>query len=124
MRYIRTRVDGIQVYGHQAVAEKALGHRLPRGVEVHHVDGDERNNANTNLVICQDRAYHRLLHTRARVLRAGGDPNTQRMCSLCQSPKDFAEFTKAKATKVDGLGRSCRQCRREYMRRYDARVAS
>jgi hypothetical protein len=26
-------------------------------------------------VICQDRAYHMLLHMRERIVRAGGDPN-------------------------------------------------
>jgi hypothetical protein len=69
---------------HVLVAEKALGKPLPKGADVHHVDGNKWNNANSNLVICQDRAYHGLLHKRARVLRAGGDPNTQRICCHCK----------------------------------------
>lgn len=112
---------GRKSYAHVAVAEAALGKRLPKGAEVHHVDGDRTNDENTNLVICQNRAYHQLLHVRARVLKAGGDPNTQRICSTCQRPRDFSEFTKATASKVDGLGRQCRRCRREYMRAYDSR---
>ena len=31
-----------------------------------HLDGNPRNNAPSNLVICQDKAYHMLLHARQR----------------------------------------------------------
>lgn len=48
---------------HVLMAEKALGHALPDGAEVHHIDRDRQNN-NTktpwNLVICPDHAYHLL----------------------------------------------------------------
>src|SRR3990167_9989532 len=54
---------------HILVAEKALGRPLPEGVEVHHHDENRQNNSNSNLVICQDVAYHRLLHVIMRVLR-------------------------------------------------------
>ena len=45
---------------HRRRAELALGKPLPRGAEVHHADGTTGDNA--PLVICQDRAYHMLLH--------------------------------------------------------------
>lgn len=51
---------------HVRVAEAALGKPLPKGAEVHHVNGNGRDNRNCNLVICQDRAYHKLLHKLAR----------------------------------------------------------
>lgn len=76
------------------VAEQALGKPLPMGCEVHHVDGNKRNNDNANLVICQDRRYHMLLHTRARVVRAGGNPNTDAYCSVCHTAKPLASFYK------------------------------
>jgi len=69
---------------HVVIAAKALGRPLPAGAEVHHVDGNKQNNANSNLVICPSRAYHMLLHVRQRVIAAGGNPNTQRICTACK----------------------------------------
>lgn len=48
---------------HRVVAERVLGRRLKRHEEVHHIDGNKRNNKNENLLICT-RAYHRALHRR------------------------------------------------------------
>lgn len=53
---------------HILVAEKALSKPLPIGAQVHHVDKNGLNNKNNNLVICQDQAYHSLLHVRQRRL--------------------------------------------------------
>jgi hypothetical protein len=97
---------------HILVAEAALGHHLPADAEVHHVDEDTYNNAPSNLVICQDRAYHKLLHQRALVVRAGGDPNTHKMCGRCQAPKAFGEFNRSTSNKSHGLYSLCRECQR------------
>jgi len=64
------------------VASTALGRPLPSGVEVHHVDGDKWNNRGSNLVVCQDKAYHRLLERRTRALQACGNANWRR-CRFC-----------------------------------------
>jgi len=68
---------------HVVAAETALGKPLPAGAVVHHADGDKRNNANSNLVICQDRAYHMMLHMRQRALDESGDANNRR-CTYCK----------------------------------------
>jgi hypothetical protein len=73
--YINRTVNGRSGGEHVHIAERALGKELPKGAEVHHVDGNGRNNANRNLVICQDASYHRLLHRRAKALRELGDAN-------------------------------------------------
>lgn len=93
---------------HVLVVERALGKPLPIGAEVHHVDEDKANNAPSNLVVCQDRAYHKLLHARARVVRAGGDPNTQRLCSKCRHALPLAAFNRNQ--------NACRECQRIYWR--------
>ena len=64
------------------VAEKALGEPLPEKAVVHHIDGNTLNNANNNLVICQNQRYHMILHARKRALEGCGDAN-KRFCAVC-----------------------------------------
>lgn len=68
---------------HTLVAEKALGHFLPVGAIVHHVNRYRQENQNDNLVVCSDAAYHQLLHLRQRAFDATGNPNMRR-CVLCK----------------------------------------
>ena len=68
---------------HIVVAEKALGKRLPKGSQVHHINYDKRDNRNGNLVICQNAKYHKLLHLRTDAYNATGDPNL-RKCIFCK----------------------------------------
>lgn len=89
---------------HVRIAVQTLGRPLPRGAEVHHVDGDGTNNTRSNLVVCQDRAYHKLLHVRTRIVRAGGNPNTQKMCGTCKQPRDLSVMV------AGGRGHECRPC--------------
>ena len=95
---------------HRLGAEKALGHPLPPGAEVHHVNEDKQDSTPGNLVICQDHAYHALLHCRARVVRAGGDPNTQKLCLRCGQLKSFDEFARNRGQRAYGRFAWCRPC--------------
>ncbi len=62
-------INGKNVYEHIHLAERALGRKLPYKAVVHHMNGDPSDNFTPfNLVICQDQAYHLLLHRRAREL--------------------------------------------------------
>lgn len=75
-------VGGKTSYLHIQAAEKAIGKKLPKGAEVHHLNHDPSDNRNTNLVICQDHKYHSLLHMREEALSVTGDPN-MRLCKIC-----------------------------------------
>lgn len=91
-------------------AERALGRPLPPGAEVHHADGSMNDNA--PLVICQDLAYHRLLHARSKVLRAGGNPNADKVCGHCHAVKPLSAFNLMRGNKSDGRQSTCRECGR------------
>lgn len=75
--------EGDSVPEHRLIVERVLGKPLPPKAEVHHVDENKRNNANTNLVACEDAAYHRLLHKRRDALIATGNPRSRR-CYFCK----------------------------------------
>lgn len=66
-------------------AAKAFGRPLRRPQAVHH-------HSLTQLVICQDTAYHWLLHRRTITLRFGYNPNHAYICFLCQRPYPHSEF--------------------------------
>jgi hypothetical protein len=89
---------------HRVRAELALGKPLPPKAIVHHADGSRADDA--PLVICQDDAYHKLLHIRMRVKAAGGNPNTDRICSQCGLVKRIEEFSGKPHLQL----RPCRPC--------------
>lgn len=71
------------VLEHILVAEKALGKPLPNGVEIHHINENRADNRKENLVVCENNAYHKLLHQRMRASKICGNPNW-RKCTYCK----------------------------------------
>ena len=104
---------GPNVPVHVAIATKAYGKKLPKGAEVHHVDENKTNNDPSNLVVCPSKAYHKLLHARQRILDAGGNPNTQKICGMCREVLFREGFSKNKSN-YDGLQMHCRACLNQY----------
>ena len=113
-----TEPSGRVVKVHRLRAEQALGKPLPPGAEVHHVDGTK--NPQSPLVICPNTAYHLMLHRRQRVLRAGGNPNMDKICSTCKRVKPQTEFRVSRHTST-GLHQACFACERERGRLYQRR---
>lgn len=89
-RYRMRLVNGKLRLVHRLRAEAALGKPLPPGAVVHHADGTKSEYA--PLVICEDEAYHQLLHFRMRLRAAGADPNTERVCTYCHEVKPLSAF--------------------------------
>lgn len=71
------------IFEHILKAEKVLKKRLPDKAEIHHLDGDKSNNSNSNLIICEGRAYHFLLHRRMNALKASNHADW-RKCLYCK----------------------------------------
>lgn len=84
----RARPSG-RVFVHLLVAEKALGRPLPPAVVVHHWTEDKQNTR--DLVLCENQAYHLLLHRRQRALSAG-HPAHFLWCYFCRRFDDPANM--------------------------------
>ena len=81
--YVMITHNGKRVAQHIIIAELALGKKLPKHVEVHHVNENKTDNKNSNLVICPSAKYHQLLHYRAKALFISGDANNLK-CMFCK----------------------------------------
>ena len=72
---------------HLVIVENVLGKKIPDGVEVHHVNLVRHDNRNVDLVVCEDKTYHRLLHRRTHALKESGNPNWLK-CTYCKKHDD------------------------------------
>ena len=99
-------------YVHRLVAESVLGRKLRTEEQVHHVDEDKSNYENSNLVICPDASYHKLLHSRQRIVDMGGNPNTDKYCKYHDKLHNRTEFSTT--SHYDGLSNYCRKATNEY----------
>src|SRR6185436_1887812 len=97
---------------HVLIAERALGKKLPKGSCVHHVNEIKSDNTNSNLVICENTAYHRLLHYRTKAYDITGNADFVQ-CVYCKTWSDpthpeivFYEYG-IKSTKRSTFHRGC-----------------
>ena len=65
------------------VAEKALGKHISTKHDIHHVNEIRDDDSSKNLVVCENRSYHKILHRRQKALDACGNAGW-RKCSVCK----------------------------------------
>ncbi len=109
--------NGGYVLQHILVAEKALGKHLPEKTIVHHVDENKLNNRNNNLVVCEDIAYHLLLHVRMRAFRECGNANFKK-CIHCKKYDDPTKLKSSKRKPTQSPIHYHSECAREHNRNY------
>lgn len=103
------------VFEHILIAESILDRYLPEGVEVHHFNEIRSDNSHTNLIVCEDHAYHHLLHNRLKAYRATGDPRKRR-CSFCQQWDLPDSLLFNNRSRFNDSGARHRSCRNQYDR--------
>ena len=101
--YTDIRINGDYQAEHTLIAEKALGKPLPVKAVVHHHNEMRSDNRNANLVICENNGYHRLLHARMRILKAGGHPDQHRICCTCHALKLKKDCPRARCHECDRI---------------------
>lgn len=122
--YPATSDDGRNRRLHRVLAERALGRPIPASAPVHHFNEDIADVSGGNLVLCQDAAYHKLLHRRQEALAACGHASW-RKCIHCKRHDDPSNLSVAVIQR--GRGRTIercyhKNCAAQYMRdRYSRR---
>jgi hypothetical protein len=94
------------VFEHVMIASSVLGRQLPVSAKVHHVNGNPLDNKKSNLVICENQAYHLLLHQRQRAVYSGYPPTYLR-CPYCKKYDLPENLWKSKTTAIK-FHQSCR----------------
>lgn len=93
--------------GYRKIAEKALGRKLPENAVVHH-------HTSNQLVICEDQAYHLLLHYRTKAIKESGHADWLQ-CAYCH------KFDAPENLYIQPGKNQCnyhRECRLEYKRNH------
>lgn len=99
--------DGKMKRLHVELAENVLGRKIPQGVVVHHAEGGFVG----ALVICENKAYHNLLHARMNAFAATHDPK-KRKCKRCK------QYDTLNNLRVDGSSFVHNKCSALYLREW------
>lgn len=104
---------------HREVIKRVIGKEIPRGAIPHHVDYNKSNNKNNNLVLCNDRAYHNLIHRRTDALRLCGHADWLKCCYCKEYDSEENLYVQNKGSRI--AARHIK-CHREYMIQYHKRM--
>ena len=102
---------------HVLIVERTLGREIRSPIMIHHVDGNGRNNAHSNLVVCPNAAYHSLLHMRTAARDACGNP-AWRKCGFCKQWDAPDKLAFWKRGSLSGTVIAHRACANATMRAY------
>jgi hypothetical protein len=102
-----------RVFEHIVVCEEILRKPLPMNAVIHHMDENRRNNKKDNLVICQDRSYHTLLHIRLRSLMATGRTDLL-LCTICKKYLEKESFLIDISKSSRSRHSTCKNCQKIY----------
>jgi hypothetical protein len=97
------------------VIEEVMGKYLHPNSIPHHIDLNKTNDNKNNLVVCEDRDYHNLLHRRLKALRECGHA-TWRKCSFCKQYDDPEALVIGKRQKTGSQKIYHRECRNKSRR--------
>jgi len=109
------QVNGKYKVESRVICEEVLGKPLPSNAQVHHVDENPLNNKNSNLIVCEDQAYHVLLHKRATALKVCGHANWIK-CYYCGEYEDPNNLYIMKRHRLECQSGFHRKCRNLYLR--------
>jgi hypothetical protein len=104
--YLAVGQGGKKQGEHRLIVEKAIGRPLKWPEEVHHLNENKLDNRPENLVVCPDRAYHKLLHVRQAAFDACGHYD-YRKCPFCGKHDDPANMKHNKSSRYF-FHRECR----------------
>lgn len=85
-----------QTLEHRIIVEERTGIKLKPSNVVHHHNENRSDNGPGNLVVCEDNAYHYLLHARMRAKAACGNANWKK-CGICKEYDDPKNLVKHKS---------------------------
>jgi hypothetical protein len=100
---------------HIIVAERVFGKLLPPKAVIHHINERKDDNHPGNLVICENNAYHHVLHRRMRAMQESGHADW-RKCPYCKTYDSPEKMTK-KVSKVTSFSQHLhKSCFNKYRR--------
>jgi hypothetical protein len=94
------------------VAEEKLGFPLPEGTQVHHIDGNKRNDDPINLLVLENNRCHMRIHRWQRAYAACGHAQW-RKCKYCRKYDDPKNMYIA----PDRIRGYHKDCKNEYERK-------
>jgi hypothetical protein len=110
-----------RVKEHIVIMEKLNGGSLPGGAEVHHKDGNRKNNDPSNLMLCSGRQEHMIIERKQKRIAEFGTLDVKR-CISCKEVKHLDQYSKNWRS-WDTKTNECKECACERTRAYQRKIS-